>query len=133
MESEYNPEAFEWDFSDLLPGFVEAVLADEPDVKGIRETVPGYLLNYSGSSAFAFAVTYFDPKSGLVQQGEFFEFGDLITDLAAPIEDVSFVVTLYQDKTQRYQHLFPFSDKLRFTTHNYSLREVSYTLINPDQ
>ena len=44
VESEYRTEAFEWNLSDLMPGFMTAALEGQKDVEGIRETLPGYTM-----------------------------------------------------------------------------------------
>ena len=133
VNSEYVFEELEWDFSDLLPGFLEAALAGEPDVEGARETLRGYSLTYASPRAMVYAVNRFDPETGLVVQGELRESGVVISHETAPIDNWSLFTTLYEDTENLYRIEFRYGDELRLFSLAQFDREVLYTLVNPDQ
>ena len=133
VNSEYVFERFEWDFSDLMPGFMEASRSGEPDAAGVREALPGYLLKYVGRDATVRAVTFFDPETGLVVQGEISDSEAVVREIRTPIENLSLTLHLYENIENRYQITFPIAGERPFVTVANSNQEVSYALVVPDQ
>ena len=133
VESEYRTEEFEWDLSDLMPGFMIAALEGQKDFEGIRESLPGYTMTIRVYSANLRAVTYFDPHAGLVVQGEFHEYGSTSQDMAAPIEGLSLILSFRESPTHQYTKSFPIHNEFLLYTHSSYQRDISYTSATPDQ
>ena len=112
IESQYHTEAFEWDMSEFLQGMFGAFSDElnEGEAPDGEDAIPEFGLLVSAGPSTVTAVTRFDPREGLVLQGEYQAQGEVTSSMTLPDETgetTSLISSVVYEQTVTYTLVGP--------------------------